>query len=46
MKVLGLFIVVFGIALINKFLGFSDSAMMIGCVTGAGSYILLNIKES
>jgi len=40
MKVLGLFIVVFAIVLIDKALGFSQGATMVGVVIGAGTYIL------
>lgn len=42
MKILGLFVVVFGCVAINRALGFSDMATIVGCIVGAGSYILIN----
>jgi phosphate/sulfate permease len=44
MKILGLFAVVFGCLLINKLLGFSDMASIVGTIVGSGSYILLQIN--
>jgi len=44
MKIIGLIIVVFGCVTINKYFGYSDEAMIIGTVVGAGSYILLNSR--
>lgn len=41
MKIIGLFVVVFGCALINKALGFSDIASTIGVIIGAGSYLII-----
>lgn len=41
MKILGLFVVVFSVVIINKLLGFSDIATTIGVVIGAGSYIMM-----
>jgi hypothetical protein len=46
MKIIGLFVVVFSIAIINKWLGFTDMASMIGVTIGAGLYLLLNIKDT
>ena len=40
MKILGLFIVVFGCVALNKLFGFSNEAMMIGCIIGAATYVL------
>lgn len=44
MKIFGLFLVVFGGLLITKALGFSDMAMMVGAVVGAGAYILTTLS--
>lgn len=43
MKILGLFVVVFGCVAVSKLLGFSNEAMLVGTIVGAGSYILLNV---
>lgn len=47
-KIIGLYVVVFSCALINAYLGFSDIAVMVGTVVGAGIYILgvTQIKEA
>ena len=45
MKILGLFIVVFAALGILKVLGFSDMAMMVGAIVGAGTYILTQITN-
>lgn len=42
MRIIGLFVVVFGCFAVNRALGVSDMATIIGCVVGAGSYILIN----
>ena len=44
MKIVGLFIVVFGGLIISKSIGMSDMAMMVGSVIGAGTYLLAMIK--
>lgn len=41
MKVIGLFIVVFGGLVISRSIGFSESAQLIGAIMGAGTYILI-----
>jgi len=46
MKVIGLFVVVFSIILIDRLLGMSDSATIVGVVVGAGVYILGNTKQA
>jgi hypothetical protein len=43
-RIIGLFIVVFGCVAANKALGFNDTAMIIGVIVGAGSYITLSAK--
>lgn len=45
MKILGLFAVVFAIIFVDKMLGFSDMATMVGVVVGSGSYILMNLSH-
>lgn len=45
MKILGLFVVVFLIAFVNKLLGSSDFSSMIGVVIGAGTYIMSSMKS-
>ena len=44
MKLFGLFFIVFAIVAINKLLGFSDQAMLVGVVIGAGSYAMSQNK--
>ncbi|MEW8048924.1 MAG: hypothetical protein AB2754_15895 [Candidatus Thiodiazotropha endolucinida] len=45
MKIVGLFVVVFACAAVNKLLGFSTEAMLVGTVIGAGTYILMQIDS-
>lgn len=40
MKVLGLLVVVFGCLLINKAIGLSEEASIVGTIICAGTYIL------
>ena len=42
MKIIGLFIVVFGGLAISTMLGFSDMAKIVGAIIGAGTYILIS----
>ena len=40
MRILGLFVVVFGSLFISKWLGFSHEAQMVGAVMAAGAYVI------
>lgn len=40
MKILGLYVVVFGCLLVNRMIGFSDEASIVGVIIGVGTYIL------
>lgn len=44
MKIIGLFIVVFGGLAISRAMGFSEVAQLVGAVIGAGSYILIQLS--
>lgn len=44
MKVIGLFIVVFACVAVNKLLGFSTEAMLVGTIIGAGIYLLTQMN--
>lgn len=44
MKIMGLFLVVFGGLFISRMLGFSESAQMVGAIIGAGSYIIMTMR--
>ena len=39
-KIVGLFIVVFGGLFASKAMGFSEPSMLVGAIVGGGSYIL------
>ena len=41
MKIIGLFIVVFGGLAVSRALGFSVMSQLVGAVVGAGTYILI-----
>ena len=46
MKIIGLFIVVFGCFFVNKLVGFSFEASTIGTIVGTGSYLLITLGSS
>jgi hypothetical protein len=45
MNIIGLFVVVFSGLLITSSLGLSETAQMIGCVIGAGTFILMRMNS-